>query len=87
MVIEPCLRRVSRQCRPQAGAGATTTHLRTADLAARRVMGYPMQVHLGHILTAVALTVPRLGAWWLETACVNSRVSPFARLMADAAVP
>jgi hypothetical protein len=58
-----------------------------SDLAARRVMGYPMQVHLGHILTAVALTVPRLGAWWLETACVNSRVSPFARLMADAAVP
>ena len=33
-----------------------------SDLAARRVMGYPMQVHLGHILAAVALTVPRLGA-------------------------
>ncbi|HEX2279334.1 MAG TPA: hypothetical protein VHN13_19750 [Candidatus Tectomicrobia bacterium] len=56
-------------------------------MAARRVMGYPVQVHLGHILAAVALTVPRLGAWWLETACVNGRVSPFARLLADAAVP
>jgi hypothetical protein len=46
-----------------------------------------MRVHLGHILTAVALTALRLGEWWLETACVNSCVSPFARLMADAAVP
>jgi hypothetical protein len=43
-----------------------------------------MRVHLGHILAAVGLNVLRLGEWLLETARAKTRITPFARLMADA---
>jgi hypothetical protein len=42
------------------------------------------RVHLGHLLTAVGLNVLRLGEWFLETARAKTRLTPFARLMADA---
>jgi len=41
-------------------------------------------VHLGHILTVVGLNVLRLGEWFLETGRAKTRITPFARLMADA---
>jgi hypothetical protein len=43
------------------------------------------RVHRGHILTAVGLNVLRLGEWLLEIARAKTRITPFARLMADAA--
>jgi hypothetical protein len=47
-------------------------------------MGLP-RVRLGHILTAVGLNALRLGEWFLETSRAKSRITPFARLMADGA--
>jgi hypothetical protein len=49
---------------------------RTRDLGRRRV-------HLGHILAAVGLNVLRLGEWFLETSRAKTRLTPFARLMAN----
>jgi transposase len=42
------------------------------------------RLHRGHILTAVGLNVRRLGEWFLQTARAKTRLTPFARLMADA---
>ena len=42
------------------------------------------RVHLGHILAAVGLNVLRLGEWFLNTAPANTRLTPFARLLAEA---
>jgi transposase len=42
------------------------------------------RVYLGHILTAVGLNVLRLGEWFLKAARAKTRITPFARLMADA---
>ena len=50
---------------------------RPRDLGLRRV-------HLGPIFAAVGLKVLRLGEWFLETARTNTRLTPFARLMAHA---
>jgi hypothetical protein len=36
------------------------------------------------MLTAVGLNVLRLGEWFLKTAHAKTRITPFARLMADA---
>jgi hypothetical protein len=36
------------------------------------------------MLTAVGLNVLRLGEWFLETTPTKTRITPFARLMADA---
>lgn len=44
------------------------------------------RVHLGHILTAVGWNVLRLGEWFLETARAKTRLTLFARLMAEASV-
>ncbi len=43
----------------------------------------PRRVHLGHLLAAVGLNVWRLGAWFRETSRAKSRITPFARLMAN----
>jgi transposase len=43
------------------------------------------RVPLGHILAAVGRNVLRLSEWFLETARVNTRLTPLAWLMADAA--
>jgi hypothetical protein len=39
---------------------------------------------VGHILTAVGLNALRLDEWFLETARAKTRITPLARLMADA---
>ena len=51
---------------------------RTRDIGLRRV-------HLGHIFAAGGLHMLRLGEWLLEPARAKTRMTPFARLMADAA--
>jgi transposase len=38
---------------------------------------------LGHILTSVGLNVLRLGEWLLKAARAKTRITPFARFMAD----
>ena len=43
------------------------------------------RVHLGHSLAAGGLNVLRLGEWRLEMARAKTRMTPFARLMANAA--
>jgi hypothetical protein len=58
--------------------------MRRARLRRTRDIGLA-RVHLGHILTAVGLNVRRLGEWFLETAQTKTRITPFARLMADSA--
>jgi transposase len=64
-------------------AGAISREIRRLHLRRTRFIGL-RRVHLGHILAAVGLNVLRLGEWFLETARATTRVTPFARLMADA---
>ena len=65
------------KARSRAGYGAHACDGLATSASAR--------VRLGHILTAVGLNVLRLGEWFLETARAKTRITPFARLMADAA--
>jgi transposase len=57
--------------------------MRSTRLRRTRYLGLS-RVRLGHILTAVGLNVLRLGEWFLETPRAKTRITPFARLMADA---
>ncbi len=41
------------------------------------------RVHLGHVLTAVALNFLRLGEWFADVPRAKTRTSPFTLLMAD----
>jgi hypothetical protein len=69
----------------RTGLAGTISHgTRSTRLRRTRDTGLT-RVHLGHILTAVGLNVRRLGEWWRGTARVNTRITPFARRMADAA--
>jgi transposase len=61
--------------------GTISRGTRSTRLRRTRFIGLP-RVHLGHILTAVGLNVLRLGEWFLETTRANTRITPFARLMA-----
>jgi Transposase DDE domain len=63
--------------------GTISRGTRAARLRRTRYIGLA-RVHLGHSLTAAGLTVLRLGEWLLETARAKTRLTPFARLMADA---
>jgi transposase len=63
--------------------GTISRGTRSTRLRRTRYMGLP-RVRLGHILTAVGLNVLRLGEWFLETPRAKTRITPFARLMADA---
>jgi transposase len=65
--------------------GTISRRVRGARLRRTRDMGFA-RVHLGHILTAVGLNELRLGECFLETARAKTRITPFARLMADGAV-
>jgi transposase len=65
--------------------GTISRGIRSTRLRRTRDRGL-VRVHLGHILTAVGLNVLRLGDWWRETARAQTRLTPFARLMADASV-
>ena len=64
--------------------GTISRGIRSTRLRRTRYIGLA-RVHLGHILTAVGLNVLRLGEWFLETARAKTRITPFARLMADGA--
>src|SRR5215510_1046128 len=63
--------------------GTISRGTRSTRLRRTRYMGLP-GVRLGHILTAVGLNVLRLGEWFLETTRAKTRITPFARLMANA---
>jgi transposase len=64
--------------------GTISRGTRSARLRRTRYIGLA-RVRLGHILTAVGLNVLRLGEWFLETSRAKTRITPFARLMADSA--
>jgi transposase len=64
--------------------GTISRGTRAARLRRTRYIGLA-RVQLGHILTAVGLNALRLGEWWLETTRAKTRLTPFARLMADTA--
>jgi len=63
--------------------GTRSRGVRTARLRRTRCIGLA-RVCLGHMLTALGLNVLRLGEWFLEMAPTKTRITPFARLMADA---
>jgi transposase len=62
--------------------GTISRGIRSTRLRRTRYLGLP-RVRLGHILTAAGLNVLRLSEWFLETARAKTRITPFARLMAD----
>jgi Transposase DDE domain len=64
--------------------GTISRGMRSTRLGRTRYIGLA-RVRSGHILTAVGLNVLRLGEWFLETPRAKTRVTPFARLMADSA--
>jgi transposase len=63
--------------------GTISRETRSLRLRRTRYIGL-RRVHLGHILAAVGLNVLRLGEWFLETTHAKTRITPFARLIADA---
>jgi transposase len=64
--------------------GTISRGIRSTRLRRTRYIGLA-RVRLGHILTAVGLNALRLGEWFLETARAKTRITPFARLMAESA--
>jgi transposase len=62
--------------------GTSSRGTRRARLRRTRDTGLT-RVRRGHILTAVGLNARRLGERFLETARAKTRLTPFARLMAD----
>jgi transposase len=63
-------------------AGVEGTHaqaIRRCGLRRSRYFGLA-KTHLQHMITAAALNVVRLGAWWLGTPPAKTRCSPFAAL-------
>ena len=62
--------------------GTLSRGIRTCDLRRTRYIGLA-RVHLGHVLTAVAINVLRLGEWFADVPRATTRRSPFMRLMAD----
>jgi transposase len=69
---------------PAGIEGTISRGIRGMRLRRTRSIGLA-RVRLGHILTAVGLNALRLGEWFLETARAKTRITPFARLMADSA--
>jgi transposase len=65
--------------------GALSRGIRSLRLRRTRYIGLA-RVRLGHLLTAVGLNVLRLGEWFLEIRQAQTRITPFALLMADASV-
>ena len=70
--------------RRAGSAGTRARATRSRRLRRTRDIGL-QRVHLGHSLAAVGLHVWRRGAWCLETARAKTRLTPFARRMADGA--
>ena len=65
--------------------GTLARGLRRCRLRRTRYTGQT-RVHLGHILTAVAINAVRLGEWFATVPRAKTRRSPYAVLMADALV-
>jgi transposase len=63
--------------------GTISRGTRSTRLRRTRYIGLK-RVHLGHILAAVGLNVLRLGEWFLNTTQAKTRITPFARPMAEA---
>ena len=61
--------------------GTLAQGLRICDLRQARYVGLA-KTHLQHVLTAAALNVRRLGAWWDERPCAPTRRAPFLALAA-----
>ncbi len=57
--------------------------IRTCEMRRNRYSGLA-RVHLGHVLTGVALNFLRLGEWFADVPRAKTRTSPFRLLMADA---
>ncbi len=67
--------------RRRAGVEGTISQgVRVADLRRARYFGLA-KTHLQHVLTAAALNVRRLGAWWAEVPLAQSRPAPFLTLL------
>ena len=64
--------------------GTISRETRSLRLRRTRYIGL-RRVHLGPIFAAGGLNVLRLGEWLLEMARAKTRMTPFARFMADAA--
>jgi Transposase DDE domain len=64
--------------------GTISRGIRSTRLRRARYLGLP-RVRLGRLLTAAGLNALRLSKWFLETARAKTRVTPFARLMANCA--
>jgi transposase len=64
--------------------GTISQGVRVCRLRRTRYVGLA-KTHLGHILTAVAVNLLRIGAWLAGTPRARTRLSPFATLLADAA--
>ncbi|HSF33161.1 MAG TPA: hypothetical protein VLK82_22170 [Candidatus Tectomicrobia bacterium] len=64
--------------------GTISRETRSIRLRRTRHIGL-RRVHLGHILAAGGLNALRLGEWFLETSRAKTRITSFARPMADGA--
>ncbi len=84
-------RQTTKEFRQQyaARAGIEGTHeqaIRRSGLRRARYIGIA-KTHLQHVLTAVALNVVRVGEWLAGTPIAKTRLSPFAALRKQVAVP
>lgn len=84
-------RQTTKEFRHQyaARAGIEGTHeqaIRRSGLRRTRYIGMA-KTHLQHVLTAVALNVVRVGEWLAGTPIAKTRLSPFAALRKQVAVP
>ena len=61
--------------------GTISQAVRACGVRRPRYVG-PAKTHLGHVLTAVAINLPRIDAWLTDTPRSRTRHSSFARLMA-----
>jgi hypothetical protein len=74
-------------CRPgglSPRQGTRAQGIRRWSLRRARDVGLA-KTHLQHVITAVALNMVRLGAWWLGMPPAKTRGSPFATLRGAAA--
>lgn len=84
-------RQTTKEFRQQyaARAGIEGTHeqaIRRSGLRRSRYIGMA-KTHLQHVLTAVALNLVRVGEWLAGTPIAKTRLSPFAALRKQVAVP
>jgi transposase len=73
---------VAKYARRAGIEGTLSRGIRTCEMRRTRYIGLA-RVHLGHILTAVALNFLRLGEWFADVPRAKTRTSPFTLLMAD----